>query len=209
MPKKSRQLHAARTPLLPPASYAEHKARWHNGCGSEHCSRKGTRVVLARGTVPCDVLVIGEAPGESENVVGRPFVGPAGKLLDLIVERALADRPGLTVAFTNVVACIPRDDSGEKWTEPDEGQIAACAERLQEFARLADPRLVVRVGKVAGDWVRCDPSEGAHKGDIEFHKKIPTATIVHPAFILRSPTVAQSQLIKRCVLTVREAVERL
>jgi uracil-DNA glycosylase family 4 len=67
--------------------------KWGEGCGSTQCAG-ANRVVLVRGSVPCDVLFIGEAPGQSEDVVGRPFVGPAGKLLDRIIEDALS---GITV----------------------------------------------------------------------------------------------------------------
>jgi uracil-DNA glycosylase len=63
-------------------------------------------VVLCRGRLPCDVLFVGEAPGVSEDVLGRPFVGPAGKLLDTIVERALDGQ--YDCAMTNLVACIPK-----------------------------------------------------------------------------------------------------
>ena len=85
--------------------YQRHREKW-KGC--ERCSLyRGRRsVVLCRGKLPCDVLFVGEAPGVSEDVLGRPFVGPAGKLLDEIVERALDGQ--YDYAITNLVACIPK-----------------------------------------------------------------------------------------------------
>src|SRR5688572_27705229 len=67
--------------------WQEHKQRWQGGCGHVMCSR-ALNVVLARGDLPCDVLFIGEAPGDSEDVTGNPFTGPAGSLLDDIITQA-------------------------------------------------------------------------------------------------------------------------
>jgi uracil-DNA glycosylase len=76
-------------PPPPPQTWAEFLQGWGRGCGSNLCPL-ARKVVLARGTLPCDVLFIGEGPGVSEDVTGRPFVGPAGSLLDHIVNTALA-----------------------------------------------------------------------------------------------------------------------
>lgn len=108
------------------------------------------KVVLGRGKLPCDILLIGEAPGESENVLGQPFVGPAGHLLDRIIRSAVPD--SMAWAITNLVACIPRQD-GSKVSEPDPDDILHCAPRLDEFVRMANPRLIVCVGKLAESWV--------------------------------------------------------
>jgi DNA polymerase len=66
-------------------------------------------LVTARGHVPCDILIIGEAPGASEDIIGRPFVGPAGILLDDILEKSLD--PDIRVAMTNLV-CEATDHLG-------------------------------------------------------------------------------------------------
>ena len=101
--------------------FQKHCERWKNGCGSRLCF--GVKnVCLARGKVPCDVLFVGEAPGESEDTIGKPFVGPAGKLLDYIIGRALQGTE-LRAAFTNLVCCIPRDDDGGKSIEPDDDSV--------------------------------------------------------------------------------------
>lgn len=72
---------------MPVSLYSSHVERWKDCGGCSLCDRR-TRVVLYRGKVPCDVLFVGEAPGESEDVVGVPFVGPAGKLLDSMIQDA-------------------------------------------------------------------------------------------------------------------------
>ena len=53
--------------------YERHKQRWADGCG-DRCCDLAKRIVFARGTVPCDVLFLGEGPGESENIIGRTFI---------------------------------------------------------------------------------------------------------------------------------------
>lgn len=72
--------------------YQQHCERWKNGCGSDQCDR-ANNVVLAKGSIPCDVLLVGEAPGISENQLGYPFAGPAGKLLGEIVKNTLKSPP--------------------------------------------------------------------------------------------------------------------
>lgn len=131
-----------------------HCGRWKDGCGSAHCAAAQHRV-LYRGKIPCDVLFIAEAPGESEDCVGTPLEGPAGHKLDQIIERALAQAPARPdgrpwrVGFTNLVGCIPRDDGGlaKAADGPDDDQVGACTPRLQEIVRIADPALLVLVGK--------------------------------------------------------------
>lgn len=69
---------------MPVSIYSAHVQTWR-GCTACSLSVQRSRVVLYRGQVPCDVLFVGEAPGESEDVVGTPFIGPAGKLLDAMI----------------------------------------------------------------------------------------------------------------------------
>ncbi len=168
------------------------------------CSLCETRqkVVLARGKIPCDVLFLGEAPGASEDVIGRPFVGPAGKLLDTIIARSLPD--GVTHAFTNMICCIPRDEDGDKTAMPDDDSVEACTSRLQQFVRLADPRLIVTVGAFAEGWL-----DDKYKRCIRFHKPIPEVTITHPAAILRQNAAMRGFAIQRCIVNLTMAVEEM
>lgn len=181
------------------------------------------RICLVRGTLPCDILFVGEAPGESENVLGRPFVGPAGRMLDSIVEQSVADEnyrrameqdgkgnhdpyPPLRVAFTNLVACIPRENkSSKKATEPDAKHIKACAPRLVDIASIADPKLVVCVGSLAEKWLGSE-SAGS-KNRVALRKEVPTVHIVHPAAILRAQFAQRGLMIQKAVVTLTEALE--
>lgn len=143
MPKIELETCGEGEPLTPYRAFCR---RWAAGCGSEECVKRRS-LVLARGKVPCDVLFVGEAPGEIEDRRGRPFVGPAGQLLDELVARSV--KPGLRLAFTNLVCCVPRDGESGKAAEPAFDQIQACKERLEEFVALCRPRVVVCVGQHA------------------------------------------------------------
>lgn len=183
--------------------FQKHIAKWRDCQACDLCQGR-KQVVFCRGKIPCDVLIVGEAPGKSENILGQPFVGPAGKLLDQILERATDSVDWLAqgwneeaprVAFTNIVACIPRNEEGEKVHEPPAYAIKACSERLDEFVRLARPRLIVLVGKYAE---KAPPAYDC-----------PRVSIMHPAAILRGNVASQSLMIQRCVVTLSEAFQSL
>lgn len=193
-----------------PSKLRLHLDRWKDGCGSPSCER-ANHVVLARGTVPCDVLFCGEGPGESEDIIGRPFVGPAGRLLDHIIGRALdgveLDGKPVTYAITNLVACIPRDHAeGGKQTEPDVESIMACGPRLQEFVELCNPRLLVCVGRIATMWL-ADGRGG--KNPTTLPTGLPCIDITHPAAILRAPVEAKGLLVQRAVVSLKTAISDL
>lgn len=188
--------------------YELHVRNWKH-CDRCESARTRHQVCLLRGTIPCDVLFIGEAPGESEDTLGRPFVGPAGILLNSIVSRAIGNRA--TVAFTNLVGCIPVEDGTNKATEPSDESIEACAPRLQEIVKIASPRLIVCVGKLAS--VKVGEDSLWLKGRIELTDNkggsIKTVTITHPAAMLRTPFAARGLSIQRAVAIINQAVEEI
>lgn len=116
-------------------------------------------------------MFIGEAPGPSEDILGKPFVGPAGNILEQILQEVfnnlLDDRAGQpeftmpTYCFTNVVCCFPeitvsdieagreKPDAKLGIRDPRKVEADACRPRLDEFIGLVKPRLIIRLGKVA------------------------------------------------------------
>lgn len=187
-----------------PTQFALHVEQWKD-CTRCHLHETRQRVVISRGKVPCDVLLTGEAPGESENVLGKPFVGPAGQLLDEVIRRATRGmETHLRFAFTNLVCCIPRDDDGGKTAEPEDECVIACQPRLSEFVSLAQPKLIVCVGKLAWDWT--DPG---YKHAVKFHVSIPRIQIRHPASILRANVAQKGLMIQTAVVDLRSALEEL
>jgi len=188
--------------------FQQHVMRWKDctKCLLHMCRQK---VVLARGTIPCDLLFIGEAPGNSEDVVGRPFCGPAGKLLDTIIERGVAGR--CTVALTNLVCCIPLGEDGAKVTEPDAVDIHSCSTRLNEFVHICQPKGIVCVGALPKRHIIGQAQferDGQPITWIPDGKFMEFIEITHPAAILRNP-VAQHIAVQRCVARLREISLRI
>lgn len=170
-------------------------ARWENcdACPLHQCR---TKIVLARGQIPCDVLFVGEAPGQSEDSLGKPFVGPAGILLDEIIAQAVPE--SLRKGFTNLICCIPLGEDGSKTEAPPPDSIRACSTRLLDFIALAKPRLIVNVGSFARDWV---PSL------LPGQCRIPMLDIVHPAAILKGNAAVKPLKVRECVTRIRQAVK--
>lgn len=154
------------------------------------CERR-KKVVLFKGKIPCDILFIGEAPGINEDVLGKPFVGPAGKLLDDIIEQAALG--SFRLGFTNLVGCIPKDENGQKTKEPSKDSIAACKERVDKTIEVCNPDLVVRVGKLSQKHVTS--------------KEV--VDVIHPAAILRSDIAQKGLLIQKTIAELSDAVELL
>lgn len=175
-----------------------HVPKW-NRCEACDLARGRKKVVFSRGTIPCDILFIGEAPGESEDVLGLPFVGPAGKLQDYIIERALPRH--ITYCLTNLVCCIPRDE-GKKASEPPAEAIAACSDRLAEFIGIAAPKVVVAVGKVALEALT------ANRTGYGLRQVLIFGTL-HPAYIIRTNVAQQGLLIQKTIIKLGEVVEAL
>lgn len=143
-------------------AYEDHVSNYENHACCDICPKRH-KTCLVRGDIPADVLFIGEAPGDSEDVLGMPFVGPAGDLLQDLIASAithaydshLADHHGVTAvhmlalrcAFGNLLACIPRNDIG-KIRAPSSREIKSCQPRLIDLVDLVRPRLVVLCGLV-------------------------------------------------------------
>ena len=177
--------------------FQRHKRKWSK-CTSCELSTQRKRIVIARGSIPSDVLLIGEAPGASENVIGKPFVGPAGKLLDRIIIIGFDGQ--VNYAITNLVACYPREAKMAGVNEPPEKCVVACYGRLQEFYEMVQPKVVVCIGKLAKKHapkalVKCAPQS--------------IWNIMHPAAILRLDISQKSLAIKRCIATLEDIITTL
>lgn len=164
-----------------------------------HCQRcrlckDAATVVLGRGTLPCDVLFVGEAPGPDEDKQGVPFIGRSGNLLNNLIDdskRLLKTshykcRWNYTYAITNVVACIPttatfaKSTARKNFREPTGIEISSCAPRLQQFVQLAAPRSIVLLGRIAKIF-----STDTVLSIFPKEKQPPLHTMYHPSYILR------------------------
>lgn len=108
-----------------------------------------TQVVMGEGSPDARVLLIGEGPGDNEDLTGRPFVGRAGQLLDAALEEAGLARED--VYITNVVRCRPTAVTNGSVSNraPRAGEIAACAPWRWLELHLVNPRVVVCIGAPA------------------------------------------------------------
>jgi len=152
--------------------------------------KSGTQTVFGEGKPSSTVMFIGEQPGDKEDLSGRPFVGPAGGLLDKALEEAGIDRSKVYV--TNVVKHFKWEPRGKRriHKKPNAIEINACMPWLQSEINLVKPRAIICLGSTAAQAVigakfRVSIQRG------QFVKsplaEFVTAT-VHPSSILRAPS---------------------
>jgi uracil-DNA glycosylase len=117
------------------------------GCG---LYRRATHTVFGEGDGHARIMLVGETPGDREDLVGRPFVGPAGQLLDRALEAAGIDRKDVYV--TNVVKHFKWEPRGKRrlHKRPMPGEIAACMPWLRLEIDLVRPQIIVCLGATAG-----------------------------------------------------------
>ncbi len=116
------------------------------GCRKCGLWRSRTNVVVGEGPLNAEVMLIGEAPGRIEDETGRPFVGPAGKLLDSLLREAGLGRE--EVYITNVVKCRPPGNR-----DPREEEIRACTPYLERQILVIRPKVIVALGRHSASWL--------------------------------------------------------
>lgn len=188
--------------------YQQHVDKW-KACTRCELKDQRSRVVHARGKVPCSVMFVGESPGESEDVIGQPFVGPAGKLLDWIIAQAW-DGYSFPYLMTNLVGCFPREGKKTGDHAPPDQSIKACRPRLAELVKISRPDLVVTVGALATKWVGKFREEiGIGSITSQEGNTRTTLDLPHPAFLIRMVPVQRDLECKRCVIRLRDALQPL
>ena len=141
-----------KTPLLP--TYLNHKKAWDT-CTDCIIGKVSNSRIYYRGTIPADLLIIGEAPNDTDLVLNKPFSGPEGKCLDKLLKEAYGDRDEeLTVCMTYSILCAPCNPPQFKLRTPTELEIGNCSKRLQQFYDMVKPKHVVVVGPTAEKAVR-------------------------------------------------------
>jgi DNA polymerase len=137
--------------------------------------------IVGEGNAKASIMFVGEAPGEQEDKLGRPFVGPAGQLLDRILEVVEIRRDD--VYITNIVKCRPPGNRIPKNTE-----VQACREFLEKQIAAIQPRIVVCLGALAAQTI-IDPNARVTKirGHWFLEKNMHVIATFHPSAILRDP----------------------
>jgi uracil-DNA glycosylase family protein len=194
MPKVAKQPGAKRfIPETGSLGQLLHAAQDCKGCD---LYRAATQAVLGEGPVSARIMFVGEQPGDREDLAGRPFVGPAGALLDRALADAAIERAD--VYITNAVKHFKFEERGKRriHKKPSATEVAACKPWLEAELVIVQPRLIVCLGASAAHSVI-----GPHhrlldeRGRFFPHPSAEAVTAtVHPSAILRSPDAAQRQL---------------
>ena len=152
-----------------------------SGCTRCGLSQGRTQVVFNDGTSKARVMVIGEAPGKKEDETGRPFVGPAGKLLDLLLMTIDLSRRE-SVYICNVLKCRPPRNRNPL---PDE--IESCRPFLERQIEVVSPEVILASGTFAAQWLtRSKTPLGKLRGEVYSYQGVPLVVTYHPAALLRN-----------------------
>ena len=158
-------------------------------CRACHLYARATQTVFGDGPSKADVMLVGEQPGDAEDLAGHPFVGPAGKLLDRALQDAGIDRRRVYV--TNVVKHFKWEPRGKRriHTRPNSAEIAACRPWLETEIALVKPRVLVCLGATAAQALLGRQFKVTRqRGTFVASALAPRVTAtVHPSSILRAP----------------------
>ncbi|MGI4814784.1 MAG: uracil-DNA glycosylase [Janthinobacterium lividum] len=140
-----------------------------------------TQTVFGVGDEAADWMVIGEAPGATEDRIGEPFVGEAGKLLDNML-RALGLSRQRNVFIANVLKCRPPNNR-----DPLPQEVAACEDYLKRQVALVRPKVIVALGRFAAhSLLKTDEKLGSLRTRAHVYEEVPVIVTYHPAYLLRS-----------------------
>ncbi len=179
-------------------------------CTACHLYKRATQTVFGEGPKGAPIMLVGEQPGDYEDVAGKPFVGPAGKIMDRALEEAGIDRSKVYV--TNAVKHFKWEPRGKRriHKKPNSREIAACRPWLEAELRLVKPKLLVCLGATAAQAI-FGPSFRVtrERGKVLSSKLAPRVlATVHPSSLLRQPDEeSREREYKRFVADLHAAVE--
>lgn len=184
MPTRTKETAA---PLIPDNPTLDRLRDAAAGCQACDLYKTGTQTVFGEGLKKAEVMLVGEQPGDKEDVEGRPFVGPAGKLLDNALDSAGIDRDA--VYITNVVKHFKWEARGKRriHKKPNMAEITACKPWLEAELDVVRPEAVVCLGATAAQAViGKDFKVSRQRGELVDSPLAPLVTAtVHPSSILR------------------------
>ena len=148
-------------------------------CGKCELHKTRNKVVFGKGSNDAKIMFIGEAPGESEDREGLPFVGRAGKLLDKYM--AYVDFTLDNIYVANILKCRPPQNR-----DPDQSEQDACIEYLRMQTKLIDPKIIVCLGRIAAMRIIKPDFKITQEHGLWFKKgDIYMTAIYHPSALLR------------------------
>jgi DNA polymerase len=139
-------------------------------------------IVFGEGNPDADILFIGEAPGAMEDKTGRPFVGPAGRLLTDIIEKGMGLKRQ-DVYIANIVKCRPPDNR-----DPLPEEIQGCIGFLEDQIKVIQPKVIIALGKIAAQTLLdTDAPISGLRGSFHEYLGIKVMPTFHPSYLLHNP----------------------
>jgi DNA polymerase len=173
--------------------------------------RDATQTVFGEGSVQAKVVFVGEQPGDQEDIAGKPFVGPAGKVFDQLLDEAGVDRRVTYV--TNAVKHFKFEPRGKRriHARPNAGEVQACKWWLENELRLIQPDLVVALGATAAlSLLGMAVPITKMRGQIIMREDgLRVFLTIHPSFILRIPDPTDKDAERARFLADIKAVKKL
>jgi DNA polymerase len=193
------------------ASPGDKAARWAELRGRvivcekcPHLVRSRTQVVFGVGNIDAELMFVGEAPGEDEDLQGEPFVGKAGQLLTKIIETMGFKRSDVYIG--NVLKCrpdMPEGASGNRKPKPAEMQ--TCLPFLIEQIEIIKPKLLVALGATAMEGLTGNTEPmNRQRGRWHEFQGIPLMATYHPAYLLRNQSLGEKRKVWEDMLLVLE-----
>lgn len=177
-----------------------------DGCTSCELHRNATQIVFGEGPPSAWLMLVGEQPGDREDIEGAPFVGPAGRVLDTALKRAGIERNEVYV--TNAVKHFRFEREGKRRIHktPSAAHIRACRPWLDGELAAVEPTVLATLGAVAGKALLGPRFRiSAQRGEVlewEGRRLVPT---VHPSSILRGPPEARDEALDALVRDLQVA----
>jgi uracil-DNA glycosylase len=188
MTQKLFETNGTAAPLIPERPTLKKLRETAVGCKACPLWESGTQTVFGEGSANAEVVLVGEQPGDQEDLAGKPFVGPAGRLLDKALEEAGIDRKLAYV--TNVVKHFKWQARGKRriHQKPNAAEVAACRPWLDAELSLLKPKVLVCLGATAaqallGRQFRVSKDRGV---PVDSDLAPVVMATVHPSAILRS-----------------------
>ena len=156
------------------------------GCQACGLCRSRKNTVFGVGDVQADWMIVGEAPGENEDLQGEPFVGLAGQLLDNMLRAVGRSRTGTGeqgAYIANVLKCRPPANRN-----PQPAEVAQCEPYLTRQVALVQPKIILAMGRFAvQSLLKTDEPIGRLRGRVHRYEGVPVIVTYHPAYLLRTP----------------------
>ena len=173
--------------------------------------RDATQTVFGEGPETAEVVFVGEQPGDQEDIAGKPFVGPAGKMFDAILDEAEIERQKTYV--TNAVKHFKFEPRGKRriHSKPNAGEVQACRWWLDKELALIRPKLAVALGATAALSLlgKAVPITKMRGQVIEREDGLRVFLTIHPSYILRIPDPADKEAERERFLQDMQAVKGL